>query len=338
MNSLDSSTNETVWDRKRRGHYEVYYLKWNHLKTRTAVWLRYTLHVPVAGGGEPTVSLWGIFFDAKDPSKNQALKSTSVIQDWISKKNPFSFWIDTAVLTDRSAKGRIEENGKFFEWDLQWDPNPDTICYLPYAWLYKAPLPKTKVLTPNIDIRFHGTFRTQDQTFVCEGEPGEQTHIWGVKHAQRWVWGHCNTFKEDPSAVFWGLSAQIPIGSWITPPLSVFYFRYRGGEYLVNRLWKGWSHPTDFSLGHWDFTAIVSKDLRLKGEFRTTSDRCVGVEYRDPDGDPLYCNNTKIADFRLTVLRRKGGQFLPETSLHAEGTSAWELVERNSYPQVPIQI
>jgi hypothetical protein len=298
--------------------------------------------VPVAGGGEPTASLWGICVDAKVPSKKQALMASFPIMDWKSTNYTWWFCFGAAALTDRSAKGRIEKDGKFFEWDLQWDPNPDTICYLPYAWLYKAPLPKTKVLTPNVDIRFRGTFRTQDEAFVCEGEPGEQTHIWGVQHAQRWVWGHCNIFKEDPSAVFWGLSAQIPIGPWTTPPLSVFYFRYRGGEYLVNRLWKGWSHPTDFSLGRWDFTAIVSDDLRLKGEFRVTSDRCVGVEYRDPNGDPLYCNNTKIADFQLTVLcrekGRKGGRLLPETSFHAEGSAAWELVERHANPQVPIRI
>ena len=338
MGPLNRSDNETDWDGKKRGHYEVYYLKWNHLKTQTAVWLRYTLHVPIAGCGEPTASLWGIFFDAKDLTQNQALKSTFPIHAWKATRNPFSFHVGTAVLTDGSAKGRIENKERFFEWDLKWDPSPETICYLPYPWLYKAPLPKTKVLTPNIDVRFRGTFRTQRETFVCEGEPGEQTHIWGIKHAERWVWGHCNIFKEDPHAVFWGLSAQIPIGPWVTPPLSVFYFRYRGGEYLVNRLWKGWSHPTEFSLGRWNFTANVSKDLRLKGEFRVSSDRCVGVEYQDPDGDRLYCNNTKIADFRLDILQKRRGEWFSESSLCAEGTAAWELVERKSHPEVPIQI
>lgn len=330
--------NETIWDQKRRGHYEVYYLKWNHLESQTAVWLRYTLHIPSRKTERPTASLWGIFFDARDPKRNQALKETFPIEEWSATRDPFSFRVGDAVLTDSSASGRLEKGEKLLEWDLEWDPNPETVSYLPHPSLFKAPLPKTKVVTPNIDIRFRGTFRTQERTIPCRNEPGEQTHIWGTKHAERWVWGHCNAFKGDSDTVFWGLSAQIPIGRWVTPPMSIFYIRYRGEVYLLNQLWGAWRHPTDFSLGKWNFTAQVAEDLWFQGEFRTTPGRCVGVEYRDPDGDRLYCNNTKIANLQLKPLRKVRNRFIPEEPLYAEQTAAWELVERHSDPRVPVQI
>ena len=38
--------NVTRWDGERRGFYEVYYLKVNHIPSGTALWARYTLLAP----------------------------------------------------------------------------------------------------------------------------------------------------------------------------------------------------------------------------------------------------------------------------------------------------
>ena len=42
--------NVTRWDGERRGFYEVYYLKVNHIPSGTALWARYTLLAPQETG------------------------------------------------------------------------------------------------------------------------------------------------------------------------------------------------------------------------------------------------------------------------------------------------
>ena len=62
------------WDGGSRGFYEVYFLKFNDAPSQTAVWLRYTLTSPRPEVGRPYCELWGIFFDARDPARNFAVK------------------------------------------------------------------------------------------------------------------------------------------------------------------------------------------------------------------------------------------------------------------------
>ncbi len=65
--SLTQAEQDNLPRWKPNNFFESYYLKWNDPQQQVAAWLRYTLFAPL--NREPEATLWGIFFDAKDPKK-----------------------------------------------------------------------------------------------------------------------------------------------------------------------------------------------------------------------------------------------------------------------------
>ena len=325
--------NLTVWDGTRRGCYEVYYLKLNHRGTGTAYWLRYTLLSPTAGRGNPVAELWGIAFDPAEPARNLALKRTVPIAAAEIGRERFLLRIGDAELRHTTARGALDGRHGTLEWNLAWDPPAETFRHFPHAAMYRLAVPKTKVLVPNQDVRFRGTIRWNGREIPCAGEPGQQTHIWGTQHADRWVWGHGNVFEDGADASFECLSARIRVGPFVTPDLVLLFLRHGGRWHRLNALWRA-----PFQCGRADvpvFRFAGSGDgIRLRGEAAARLEDLVGVEYTDPDGAHLWCYNTKVADLRIEV---DASGAAPRTLL-ARRTFALEFVQRKKDPRIPIRI
>ena len=321
------------WD-GRPGWYEVYYMKWNDPANNAAFWVRYTLTSP-AGGGEPFCELWGIFFDSVDPSKNFAVKQRFGINRFEAEKDRFALRIADAEMTMNMAKGVITDGvGNDLGWDLELSSDSPTFRHFPHQWMYTAGFPKTKVLSPHEDCRFTGSVTANGRTISFVDAPGQQTHIWGVKHALRWSWGHCNAFHEDNSAIWEGLDSQIKLGPIKSPHLSLFYLRHQGEDHLFNSIGSLFTNKSDWSLGKWTFTAS-GKELDMKGEITCDYSALVGVTYEDPDGENLWCNNSKVADIKIELFGKDGSE---KGVLTADGVCAAEFVDRRTYPEVPILI
>ncbi len=185
-----------------------------------------------------------------------------------------------------------------------------------------------------MDARFSGSIEAAGRRVEFKDAPGQQTHIWGSKHALRWAWGHCNAFKEDPGAVWEGLDSQIKLGPLTSPHLKVFYLKTGGREYLFNAVPLWIKNKSDWRLGRWTFEA-KTKEIRIKGEVSSRPEGFVGVTYADPDGGALWCNNSKVADIRISLFGPKGERLGELTS---EKGCALEFVDRRTYPEVPIRI
>lgn len=331
--------NVLVWDGKKKGHYEVYYLKFNQPKTQSAWWIRYTLLSPVSGKGEPVAELWGIYFDGKDFKRNAAFKKSFPFAEAQVDSSPFRYRISDAVLTHDSAWGRLEGNGRKMEWDLKMKATADTFRHFPYAAMYGGKLPKTKVLSPHINSRFTGTVKVDGRAFELKDEPGQQTHIWGTKHAYRWAWGHCNLFKEDPGAVLELLSGQIKVGPVKAPVMSVFHLVHKGAACTVNKLGASIRPKTKWEIGSWDFE-VEADGRKFAVSMRSPIENFVGVEYTDPDGEKAWCFNTKIADCRVKIFESAsvGRGWTQSGELTSEGGCAFEIAQRQKDPRIAIRI
>ncbi|MBI5487925.1 MAG: hypothetical protein HY905_11380 [Deltaproteobacteria bacterium] len=330
-NRATERDNVTVWDGSRRGWYEVYYLKLNVRETGEAFWIRYTLLSPEKGHGSPVAELWAIAFDPRESGRNLALKRTVPIAEARIERAPFGFGVGNAQLRHDAATGSLEGRAGKLEWNLAWDPPAETFRHFPHEAMYRLALPKTKVLVPNQDVSFRGTIRWNDRVVECRGEPGQQTHIWGTKHADRWVWGHGNAF-EGVDASFECLSARIRIGPLVTPDLVLLFLR-RGGRWCrLNSLWQAVMQKTEADLPVFRFRG-EGEGIRLSGEASARIGDFIGVEYTDPDGEHLWCYNTKVADLRLDV--EDDGR---SETLHARRTFALEFVQRVKDPRIPIRI
>jgi len=334
--SARDADNLLRWDGARRGFYEVYYLKLNDPGSRTAAWIRYTLTSPLPAAGEPYCELWGVFFDAADPSRTLALKTRYGIDRLGWERDRFEVRVGEARLGPDFVRGSLSGTGGDGElsWDLRFSSDSPPLHHFPQEWMYRAGFPKTKVLSPHPDARFTGLLRAGDREIRLQDAPGQQTHLWGTQHAARWAWGHCNAFREDPRAVWEGLDSQIALGPWRSPHLKLFYLKAFGEEHWFNAPARWLRNGSRWELGRWDF---VLEDDRVKvlGVVRSDLAEFVGVTYMDPDGQLLWCNNSKVANLDLYLFDRAGN---PRGRLSARQTCAAEYVDRRIYPEVRIRI
>jgi len=328
--------NLAIWDGTQRGRYEVWFLKLNHRASGTALWLRYTLLSPVDGKGDPVAEVWGIFFDARDPKRNLAIKETLPAASAQIGRGPFSVRIGESELTNTTARGVLCRGADEIRWDLRWDPNPETFEPFPIEGMYRAPIPKTKWNSPNLDVRVRGAFGVHGETYPCDGEPGQQSHLWGTKSADQWAWAHCNAFEEG-GAVFEGLSARIRLGPVKLPSLTVLHLRSEGEVHLFNSVLQLLTNKSIAGLERWAFSGENDR-YRLHGTVTANLADFVGVKYTDPDGEPLYCHNTKVASCDLALEEPTGGAWYPIQKLTSRGTTAFEWVSRTPDPRVEIRI
>jgi Tocopherol cyclase len=333
---IKEQNNILRWDGEKHGFYEVYYLKWNDEKSRTAYWIRYTLTSPLPGVADPYCELWGIFFDIDDPSKNFAVKDRFAIDKLSWEQERFKVDISGAELLMNSCCGGIndEENNNSLSWEIEFDSVGDTFKHFPHEKMYTMSFPKTKVLSPHEDCRFSGKVIANGREINFVDAPGQQTHIWGTKHALRWAWGHCNTFKEDESAIWEGLDSQIKLGPFDSPHLTMFYVRHKGVDYLFNSVRQIFANKSEWGLLTWKFEA-KSAEMNVKGKIIVAADQIVTVTYTDPDGEKLWCNNSKIATINLELFGTDNKKIADLTS---DNGCAFETVDRKTYPESQPQI
>jgi hypothetical protein len=85
---------------------------------------------------------------------------------------------------------------------------------------------------------------------------------------------------------------------------------------------------------------VHCNDLRdARGEPRPAR-RLAGVAYRDPDGDPAYCYNTRTASIRLHLYERapRVGGWAHAAELRAHGRAHFEYAQRTPVPDQELHL
>jgi hypothetical protein len=322
--------NACVWQ-GQPGHYEVWYLTFNHRPSRTGFWIRYTMEAPCSGRGDPHAQLWFAHFDAADPRRNFALHRKLPIASMRARAAPFEVRIGDATLTHGSARGSLEGAGHAARWDLGWTPARRTHLFLP-GFLHRSPRVSTKVLSPNLDVALHGRVEVDGRALALEAERGGQTHLWGRKHANAWAWGHCNAFEGRPGTALEALTVR---ARPLAPPLTFLTLVLDGEALRV-------PGPADLVLARgrmgtarYEFGARAS-DVRIEGGYSCRPEDMVVAEYADPDGEPSYCANTEVADLWLRVHRRSGwlGRWVEQARIAAPRCGHFEVGGRSADPAI----
>jgi hypothetical protein len=314
------SDNAPAWD-GRPGRYEVWYLTFNDLPTRTGFWIRYTLAAPTAG--PPHARLWFAGFDAASPARGFALNQGFPREALRLSAAPFEVGIGAAWLRHDGAQGELEGHGHHARWDLRWPPSSWTHRHLPDL-VYRTSFADTRVLSPNPRIDLHGTVEMDGRRFELDGAPGGQTHLWGRRHADSWAWGRCSAFQQGGPALLEAVTVRVRRAGVLMPALTLLTLYLDGEELRFTRLRDLRRTRGHFGGGRYAFAAEGS-DARLEGEFSCPAAQRVLAEYRDPDGAPRYCANTETGDLVLTVRRRAAGAAWDERRLVAHGTAHFEV-------------
>ncbi|MGH2740826.1 MAG: tocopherol cyclase family protein [Actinomycetota bacterium] len=328
---MSEQDNLPFW-RGERGRYEVWFLTMSAPDGRAGYWIRYTVRAPVTG--PPESRAWFARFDRDDPIRTFGVNAPAELgsQGLAMSHDGFRIRLGESALSPGRAVGRIDGGGHEASWDLSFESGDPTYRLLPRPF-YRGSLAPTKPYTPNPDLRFRGAIETDGETVKLEGAPGQQGHLFGSRHAERWAWAFCNAFEPRGSGgeaeVFQAISAQGRRGPFLTPLLTFAGLRI-GGEWLR---FRGTARRNPWDLGTWRLD-LRARGYRLEGVVSAEHQEMVRVRYLDPDGSERWCHNSEVASSRLSLSTRGGSGWRPVRQLVSDGTTHAEWAGRTPATQV----
>ena len=314
----------------RAGMYESFYLRACDPAARRGVWIRHTVHKKP--GVEPRASLWFVLFDPEHGAP-YAVKQTHPApalsadgDDWIR--------IDESRLTAGTAHGSAAGEGREASWDLQFERLEETLQHLPREWMYNAPVPRTKTLSPAPAARFGGQVEAGGRRVDLDGWAGMVGHNWGAEHAERWIWMHGLAFDGTAATGTWIDAAigRIKLGPWTTPWIANGEIAIGGKRHRIGGIERARQTKIDESPNRCLFV-LPGDGLTVRGEVGADRAEFVGWIYSDPDGGRHDTVNCSAARMSLKV-ERDGAEPL---TLSTDGGATYELGMRERDHGVALQ-
>jgi hypothetical protein len=282
----------------KAGMYESFYLRAVSPLEPIGVWIRYTIHK--RPGHPPQGSLWCTVFDAARGApfmhKITAPRPRVPPGAWVEIGGQATFGADSAEGSCGPAR-----------WSLSFTPVAAELRHLQPPWLYRAPLPRTKLTSPAPLALFDGVVEVPGRApLELAGWPGMIGHNWGSEHAERWVWLHGCQFAEDPGTWIDLAAGRLAMGGRMTPwvasgVLSLGGARHRLGG-LLGRRPSVTATPAGAVL-----TVAGRRGLSIEVRANVPGDAAAGWRYEDPDGGEHDVVNCSVAALRLE-LREGAGQ------------------------------
>lgn len=317
----------------RAGMYESFYLRAVAPERPIGVWLRQTVHKPP--GADPQGSVWCTVFDGDRPFMH---KLTS---DRLSV--PAEGWI---AVGDGGDAGGGPRAGALLgsdralgacgaaSWSLRFASSEPELRHLPREWLYRTPLPRTKLTSPAPASRFTGTLQLEgDEQISLDGWRGMVGHNWGSEHAERWIWLHGVGFEEEPEAWLDVAIGRIKLAGRMTPWIANGALSIGGRRLRLGGL--GARRPR-VKEGPGGCVVGLAGDHGLRVEVRADvpGGTAAGWHYADPAGGSGHdVINSSIAALELTV-ELPGDR--ASRRLHSAHGGVYELGMRERDHGVPI--
>jgi hypothetical protein len=306
------------------GHYESFYLKLCHPTEPLGAWIRYTVHK--APNAEPNGSLWFTLFSAGAPraAKLSAPRPEAAGADWLR--------VGEARIGADGARGSIPGPADAgagtaardgVAWELALEAAEEPLFHLPAGWMYRGPVPRTKLLSPAPAGRFAGQLTVDGRVVDVDGWRGMAGHNWGAQHAERWIWLHGLTQDGDWLDAAIG---RVKLGPVTTPWIGNGALSIAGDRHALRR-----ARVTEFP-DRCTFE-LTGRGVQVRGTVEAPRERFVGWVYADPDGSEHHAVNCSIADMRLTVRRRGGAS----SELVIAHSAAYELGMREHDHGIEIQ-
>jgi hypothetical protein len=307
----------------RRGMYESFYLRAVAPDTAAGVWLRYTVHK--RPGAAPRGSLWCTLWrgDGARPFQHK-LTSDDL-------RAPSDGWIaiGDASMGPRQAQGACGEA----RWSLRYASEQAELRHLPHPWLYRAPLPRTKLTSPAPAARFDGIVELPAAgTLQLDGWRGMVGHNWGAEHAERWVWLHGVGFEQEPDAWLDVAIGRIRVGGRLTPWVANGALSLEGRRLPLGGLGARGLLVAETPT-HCRLSLPGAEGAMLDVHVAAPAQALAGWRYADPDGGAHDVSNCSVAALALTL--RRAGQ-APARTLHSAYGGAYELGMREHDHGVPI--
>lgn len=306
---MTESDNRSRWD-GRPGRYEVWFVTVSDPDGRSGYWVRYTIRSPIAGPAESR--LWFARFDRDDPARTFGLNGPPPGAPGRIEPGALPLLWGHATCEAGAARGALAGRGHHVRWDLGWETGQPTFRLLPPA-LDRPGLAPTRPSSPNPDARVSGRIEVDGEEVRLDRWPGQQGHLEGSRHAERWAWASCAAFGDGYAVQ--ALAAQTRRGPLVLPMLTFGGVRV-GGRWVRLRGGRGKS----WTLGSWRIS-LRSRRFRLEGQVTADRRELLQARYLDPDDRPRWCHNSEVASSRFLLWERRAGSWRELAELASEGTT-----------------
>lgn len=306
-----------------RGMYESFYLRAVSPHEPVGAWIRYT--VKKHPGAPPKGSLWLTLFDA---SRGRPFMCKSTV-DQLSV--PGDGWI--AIGADASfsptfAEGSIAGQAR---WSLHVDAEQAELRHLERSWLYRAPLPRTKLTSPAPAATFNGTIELPDRTIELEGWRGMVGHNWGSEHAERWIWLHGIDFEEDRSAWIDVALGRVLVAKRLTPWVASGAISLDGRRVRLGGLGRRGVRVAE-SPARCTISLPGESGFLVQAHVDVPGQSAAGWRYGDPGDGEHDVVNCSVASLTVNARPREGAA----RTLHTAHGAAYELGMRERNHGVPL--
>jgi hypothetical protein len=293
------------------GMYESFYLRAVSPEEPVGVWIRYTVHK--RSGQAPQGSIWCTVFDAAKGAPFMHKHTTAEL------RAPSDGWIEVGS-GSRLGPGLAEGACGPARWSLRFQAGAPELRHLAQGWLYKAPLPRTKLTSPAPAATFVGTVELPDRTLGLDGWRGMVGHNWGSEHAERWIWLHGIGFAEEPSAWLDVALGRVLVAGRLTPWMASGAISLSGRVQRLGGLGARGLKVAE-NAARCSLTIPGRRDLTVEAHVDTPRGASAGWRYSDPDGGEHDVVNCSVAALALNV--RSDGE--AAQTLHTAHSAAYEL-------------
>jgi hypothetical protein len=272
--------------------YESFYLRAVSPREPVGAWIRHTVHKPP--GGSAQGSVWCTVFDARRGApfmdKRGGLTPSVPVGGWIAIG-------EDARMGPGEARGGCGDA----RWSLAFGSGEPALAHLSPAWLYRSPLPRTKLTSPAPAAIFDGVLEIPGRDPIeLEGWPGMVGHNWGSEHAERWIWLHGIDFEGAPEAWLDVALGRVRLGASLTPwvasgALSLDGVRHRIGGLRAGRL------EVAESVEGCTVGVGGERKLHLRARVDVPRGTAAGWRYADPDSGEHDVVNCSISSLELEV-------------------------------------
>ena len=285
----------------RGGHVESWFLRLNAPDGSRALWVRWTLFVEKHA--EPRAECWALAFE-RGRAPRGGKRSFALAHDAI-RHDPFELVFDGNRFDGTHAEGSVRTASSEVTFAIDLTPRLAPLSPFPYDWMYRTPLPESKLKSPIPDAIARGFYVLDGERIDVTGWRAMHGHNWGTRNAYRYAWCHGFGFDDAPDVVFEGFSARLLKGGVELPWLSI-------GCLFVDDRWLRFDRPAairnaraDASVMRWN-AHFEHEGTSLDVEAAAPTSETVALFYANPDAAATYCLNSKLASLRMTL--REGGR------------------------------
>jgi len=324
--------NDMRWRPGKRGHYEGYYVAFNHPESGRGYWIRYSMVAPTEEDREPFAQVWFMRTDRGAEPRNRALRTSFPIRALEASTEPFTLQIGANHLSMEGCLGALAGLGGEVGWNLRFESMLPPIAPTPEWGARMA----TCYLEPSPLLKLTGAIREGGAETLIDGWLGEQAHVFGARHSQRWHWAECKHLGA-PGRAFTGVAAWPKVPGGKRSITSLYLELGDGKRLLKNRTLQLLKAQTAHSPEGWEFDGEYGRE-RLQGVIAPHREDLIGVTYHDPSGQPVYCYHSELADLTLRYYRRRSSfaAWNLQEEISAPGSSAFEYGSYEPLDGVPL--